>query len=75
MGSEARARFAHRRTEAVRFESICLRCFRTVGTADRESALERIEARHLCLEQDVIQMHTRMGPGSVQYEQHRKERA
>jgi hypothetical protein len=73
--SDAKSRFAHRRTRAVRYESICLRCFRTVGTADQESALDRIEARHSCLEQDVIQLHTRMGPKSVGGREQQKERA
>lgn len=75
VGSDAKARFAHRRINSARFESICLQCFRTVGISDAESGLERIEARHVCSQEDLIQLHSRMEPKSIGNQEQRKERA
>ena len=75
MGTVEKARFAHRLTESERFESICLHCFRTVGSADLEPGLEHQEARHVCLPEDVIGLRGRMGPETVRGEERKKDPA
>lgn len=75
MGTAERAKFAHRLTESHRFESICLRCFRTVGSADLEPGLERQEVRHVCQPEDLIRLHGRMGPEVVRGEHRKKDLA
>lgn len=42
------ADYAHRRNDDGTFDSICLRCYRTVATANTESDLVFSEAKHLC---------------------------
>ncbi len=75
MGTAGKARFAHRLTDDNRFESICLQCFRTVGSATLEPGLDNAEAKHVCLPEDVIRLHGRRGPESVQAGEHKKEMA
>lgn len=75
MSTAEKAKFAHRMTEGQRFESICLRCFRTVGSADFEPGLEYAEVRHTCLPEDVIRLHGRMEPESVRGAARKKDRA
>ena len=40
--------FAHRENSPDSFDSICLRCYRTVGTRKRESDLSSDEQNHVC---------------------------
>lgn len=75
MGTADNAKFAHRLAESQRFESICLRCFRTVGSAEFEPGLSCLEARHICLPEDVIGLHGRMGPEPVRSESRKKDLA
>lgn len=42
--------FAHRENSPDSFDSICLRCYRTVGTRTRESDLSLDEENHVCRE-------------------------
>lgn len=65
MGMTGKIRFAHRRTNDERFESICLQCFRTIGRADVEMKLDSVEAAHTCLPEDVISLQKRMEPKSA----------
>ena len=46
--STPHARFPHRDNQDGSIDSICPRCFVTVGTSSREADLERIEASHVC---------------------------
>lgn len=46
--SDSQPKFVHRVTAAFTYDSLCLRCFRTVGTRRRESELRFDEAEHLC---------------------------
>lgn len=41
-------KFAHRHNLDGTFDSICTRCFQTVGNARDEAKLERAEERHVC---------------------------
>jgi hypothetical protein len=41
-------RFAHRRNADASFDSICLACFLTVGSAMVDVALEDFESDHRC---------------------------
>jgi hypothetical protein len=43
-------------------ESICLRCFRTVGVAGPVDSLGRQEAEHVCSTEDLIDLHGRIEP-------------
>jgi hypothetical protein len=40
--------FCHRRNNDGTIDSICTRCFATVGTAQKESELPEIEHNHTC---------------------------
>ncbi|WP_158748241.1 hypothetical protein [Acidobacterium sp. S8] len=42
--------FAHRANKDGSFDSICLKCYATVGTAYDESDLDAMEAVHHCTE-------------------------
>ncbi len=55
-------KFAHRPVRAGMYESICLRCFRTVGKAAPEDRLTDEEAGHTCKPEDLITLHGRMEP-------------
>ena len=46
-------KFAHRENANGTFDSICLRCFRTVATARSESALREKEQQHACDLEDL----------------------
>jgi hypothetical protein len=41
-------RFAHRRNADASFDSICLACFLTVGSAPVDVALQALESDHHC---------------------------
>jgi hypothetical protein len=41
-------RFAHRRNADASFDSICLACFLTVGSATVDGALHDLESGHRC---------------------------
>jgi hypothetical protein len=41
-------RFAHRRNADASFDSICLTCFLTVGSAMVDGALQDLESGHRC---------------------------
>ena len=75
MGTIGKARFAHRLTETGRHESICLQCFRTIGGALLELDLASIEMKHVCLEEDLIQLHMRIGPERARFEDRKKDSA
>ncbi len=68
-------RFAHRPVEGGTYESICLNCFRTAGSARDESGLAKAEAQHACLAEDLIRLYGRIGPEPVLHDGHKKERA
>ena len=40
--------FTHRKNADGTFDSICLSCFRTVGSANIESELTESERQHIC---------------------------
>jgi hypothetical protein len=42
------ASFPHRTNPDGTIDSICLRCFATIGNAHSETRLEQMEADHLC---------------------------
>ena len=44
----ANERFSHRRNKDGTIDSICARCYLTVGTAWNESELPKIEHSHTC---------------------------
>lgn len=46
-------RFKHRSNRDGSFDSICLRCFYTVDTADNEASLSPLETTHDCLETTI----------------------
>jgi hypothetical protein len=75
LGTADKARFAHRLTETGRYESICLQCFRTIGGASAEPGLKSLEGGHVCAEEDLIQLHARIGPEPVRYEDRKKDSA
>jgi hypothetical protein len=45
--------FTHRQSRNGQFESICLRCYRTVARAANKFALSAAELNHQCREEDV----------------------
>jgi len=47
---KAKNGFAHRANKDGSFDSICLKCYATVGTAYDESDLDAMEAVHHCVE-------------------------
>ena len=55
-------KYAHRPAFAGLYESICLRCFRTIGQAASEENLAESEARHVCSMEDVIALHGPIPP-------------
>ncbi len=75
MGTTEKARFARRLMETGRYESICLRCFRTIGAASGEPGLEAMEGQHVCADEDMIALYGRMGPEPVSSARQKKERA
>jgi hypothetical protein len=75
LGTADKARFIHRRTEAGRYESICLRCFRTIGGAALETGLGAVENGHMCSQEDLIQLHVRMEPEPVRFDDRKKDSA
>lgn len=46
--------FKHRQTDDGNVDSICLRCFRTIGSHECETALSMMEARHECDPVDLM---------------------
>jgi hypothetical protein len=40
--------FPHRKNPDKTFDSICNKCFRTIGTATSEEALGEMELTHVC---------------------------
>jgi len=42
------SKYTHRKLADGSYNSICLKCFRTVGTSANEVALAENEARHIC---------------------------
>lgn len=44
----AQPRFPHRMNKDGTIDSICPRCYATIGTSTWEADLERIEAGHVC---------------------------
>ena len=48
MRSQAPLRFAHRVSKEASLDSICRRCFVTVGSSRSEADLERFEDEHVC---------------------------
>jgi hypothetical protein len=46
--TDRRLRFAYRRNADATVDSICLQCFRTVGTAVLASGLQHLESQHHC---------------------------
>jgi hypothetical protein len=44
--------YKHRRNKDGTFDSICLRCYQTISTAQYESLLETAESEHRCEEAD-----------------------
>ena len=48
MESATRAKFVHRANRDDTFDSVCRKCFATVGTADSENELEKSEQVHVC---------------------------
>jgi hypothetical protein len=45
--------FTHRINDDRTFDSICMKCFRTVDTQSREVALTAKEQVHVCNQEDV----------------------
>ena len=45
---QKRVEFCHRANDDGTFDSICMRCFDTAGSAKIEEALARLEREHLC---------------------------
>lgn len=45
--------YKHRQNKDGTFDSICLRCFRTVASAPNEESLNNIEPNHHCSEPEV----------------------
>jgi hypothetical protein len=58
----ASGNFAHRHAGTDRFESICLQCFRTAGSAAREESLAEVETQHVCEAEDLLKVSARMQP-------------
>jgi hypothetical protein len=48
--------FSHRLNNDGSFDSICLRCFRTIASNNHEIALAAVEARHECELADLIRI-------------------
>jgi hypothetical protein len=48
IGETKPAAFSHRQLSDASWESICLRCFRTVAVATTEDVLREAEAQHTC---------------------------
>ena len=44
------SQFYHGHTSESGFASVCLRCFKTVGTGERESELDWAEQEHVCVQ-------------------------
>jgi hypothetical protein len=51
--------FKHRPNQDGSVDSICLRCFHTVGTAYNEQAFPLMESTHKCREKDIRRYVTR----------------
>ena len=54
MASRTREKFTHRQERNGMFESICMCCYRRVGSAGTEEGLALSEFIHQCLESDLI---------------------
>jgi hypothetical protein len=52
--SSDQLRFAHRMNDDRTFDSICMKCLRTVDTQSREVALTAKEQVHVCNQVDVL---------------------
>lgn len=48
--------YFHRLNPDFTYESICLVCFRTVGSAVKEAQLEIAEANHHCFREDGVSL-------------------
>ena len=53
MSDTANPCFKRRRSQEGTYESICLYCFHSVGTGEREAAVVSKEAGHRCADQDL----------------------
>jgi hypothetical protein len=58
MANRSPSVFAHRSNDNATWDSICLRCYRTVATAPNPSSLPGMESRHICA---VIDLHLWVG--------------
>jgi hypothetical protein len=67
--------FVHRPLRSGLQESICLRCFRTVGLPGPESALGDQEASHVCNPEDLITLRGRIEPQKATSPQQGEETA
>lgn len=67
--------FAHRPLRSGMHESICLRCFRTVGVAGPVDSLGSQEAEHVCSTEDLIALHGRIEPQKATSPQQGEESA
>ena len=56
------SQFAHRPLRSGLQESICLRCFRTIGMPAPASALSDQEKNHICNTEDLIPLRGRIEP-------------
>jgi hypothetical protein len=54
--SAERPRFFHRSKEDGTFDSICMKCFRTVDTAKRDADLADKEQTHVCHGEDLLNL-------------------
>lgn len=52
----SRPDFPHRRKPNGKFDSICIRCFLTVATADTEADLKAAESAHDCRGFDLCEI-------------------
>lgn len=75
MGPTDKAKFAHRPTDDQTVESICLRCFRTIGKATLGQELEHAEQIHACLAEDIVVLQGKIGPEPVRGEHQKKDLA
>jgi hypothetical protein len=54
MNSDGKKEFAHRLNADGTFDSICLDCYRTVSSANREEDLLKGEKKHSCPADDLV---------------------
>lgn len=61
MFQSSRPDFPHRRKPNGAFDSICIRCFLTVATAETETELKAGESAHACKGFDLCEIMHRTG--------------